>query len=139
MRTFGKEFLFRGLTCAAGGPLVLAIIYGILGALGQVETLSPGEVCTGILSTAAMAFIAAGITAIYQEDRLPLISSIAIHGGVLYADYLLMYFLNSWIPRNWAGIGIFTAIFSAGYALIWLCIYLIIRRKTRCINRKLKA
>ena len=44
MKKFWKEFLFRGLICAAGGPVVLAIIYGILGATGTVEYFSPSEV-----------------------------------------------------------------------------------------------
>ena len=138
MKQFAKEFLFRGLICAAGGPVVLAVIYGILGALGQVESLTPGEVCTAILSITVMAFIAAGITAVYQVERLPLLSAVLLHGGILYADYLLMYFLNSWFPRNWKGIGIFTAVFVIGYAITWLCIYLSIRRKTQRINQKLK-
>ena len=139
MKQFAKEFLFRGLICAAGGPVVLAVIYGILGALGQVESLTPGEVCTAILSITVMAFLAAGITAVYQAERLPLLSAVLLHGGILYADYLLMYFLNSWIPRNWKGIGIFTAVFVIGYAITWLCIYLSIRRKTQRINQKLKG
>ena len=134
-----KEFLLRGLTCAAGGPLVLAIIYAILGAQGVATSLSPAEVSTAIVSVTVMAFIAAGITMVYQIEQLPLPCAILIHGGVLYADYLLMYILNSWLPRNWQAIGIFTAIFAAGYALIWAVIYLTIRAKTERINRKLKT
>ena len=134
-----KEFLLRGLTCAAGGPLVLAIIYAILDAQGVAASLSPAEVSMAIISLTVMAFIAAGVTTVYQIEQLPLPCAILIHGGVLYADYLLMYILNSWIPRNWQAIGIFTAIFAAGYALIWLVIYLTIRAKTEQINRKLKT
>ena len=134
-----KEFLLRGLTCAAGGPLVLAIIYAILGAQGVATSLAPAEVSTAIISVTVMAFIAAGITMVYQIEQLPLLCAVLIHGGVLYADYLLMYILNSWLPRNWQAIGIFTAIFAAGYALIWIVIYLTIRAKTERINKKLKA
>ena len=134
-----KEFLLRGLTCAAGGPLVLAIIYAILGAQGVATSLAPAEVSTAIISVTVMAFIAAGITMVYQIEQLPLLCAVLIHGGVLYADYLLMYILNSWIPRNWQALGIFTAIFAAGYALIWLVIYLTIRSKTERINQKLKT
>ena len=134
-----KEFLLRGLTCAAGGPLVLAIIYAILGAQGVATSLAPAEVSTAIISVTVMAFIAAGITMVYQIEQLPLLCAVLIHGGVLYADYLLMYILNSWLPRNWQAIGIFTAIFAAGYALIWLVIYLTIRSKTERINQKLKT
>ena len=138
MKNHIKEFIHRGLLCAAGGPLILAVIYGLLGASGAVTALSPGEVCMGILSITVMAFIAAGITMVYQIERLPLVCAIGLHGGVLYADYLLMYLLNRWLPRSWHSIGLFTAIFAAGYALVWLCIYLTIRAKTERINRKLK-
>ena len=134
-----KEFLLRGLTCAAGGPLVLAIIYAILDAQGVADALSPAAVSMAIISVTVMAFIAAGITMVYQIEQLPLPCAILIHGGVLYADYLLMYILNRWIPRNWQAIGIFTAVFAAGYALIWAVIYLTIRAKTERINKKLKT
>ena len=118
------EFLKRGLMAAAGGPVVLAIVYGILGYTGAVESLTPQEVATGILTVTLMAFVAAGITMAYQVERLPLISAILIHAGVLYLDYLVMYLLNDWIPRDLTAIGIFTGIFVVGYALVWLCIYL---------------
>ena len=62
MKNFWKEFLFRGLICAAGGPLVLAVIYGILGATGAAESIPSREVCTGILTIMLLAFIAAGLT-----------------------------------------------------------------------------
>ena len=137
MRRFLLEFLKRGLIAAAGGPMVLAVIYGILGATGTVTSLSPTEVCLGILTVTFMAFIAAGITAIYQTDRLPLISSIVIHGGVLYLDYLVMYLLNNWIQRSLTAICVFSAIFIAGFALIWVMIYFVTKRKTERINRNL--
>ena len=72
MKPFLKGFLLRGLICAGGGPLVLAIIYGILGATGTVEAFTPREVCMGILTIMLLAFIAAGMTAIYQLEQLPL-------------------------------------------------------------------
>lgn len=139
MKKFAAEFLKRGMMAAAGGPVVLAIVYGILGDVGVIENLSPGQVCMGILTVTLMSFIAAGITAVYTAERLPLLSAILIHTGVLYLDYLMIYLLNSWIPRNLTGIGIFTAIFAAGYAVIWLCIYLTIKAKTDRINKKLQG
>ena len=137
MKAFWKDFALRGLIAAAGGPVVLAIVYGILGATGTVQALTPSEVCMGILTITVMAFVAAGITAIYQTERLPLICRILIHAAVLYADYLFMYLLNSWMPRNWSTIGIFTGIFVGGFALIWLGIYFSIRRKTAAVNKNL--
>lgn len=138
MKKYLLEFGHRGLLAAAGGPVILAIIYGILGATGTVTAFSPSEVCMGVLSITLMAFIAAGITMIYQVEQLPLILAILIHAGVLYLDYLIMYLLNSWIPRNGSAIGIFTAIFFAGFALVWLIIYLCIRRNTQKLNEKMK-
>lgn len=138
MKKYTIEFLKRGLLFSAGGPIVLAIVYACLGAAGAVTAFSPTEVSSGIFSTVLMAFIAAGITVVYQIEELPLAMKILIHGGVLYLDYLVMYLLNSWIPRNMTGIGIFTAIFVVGYAVIWLLIYLSIRSKTEHINKKLR-
>lgn len=137
MKKFMLDFTIRGLVAAAGGPVVLAIIYGILGVTETVTSLTPREVCIGILSITLMAFIAAGITAVYQTEQLPLMSAILIHAGVLYLDYLIMYLLNSWIPRNFTAIGIFTGIFTIGFGLIWVCIYLFTRSKTERLNRKL--
>ena len=137
MKQYIKQFCLRGLTAAAGGPVVLAIIYGILGKCGVIECLPPGEVTLGILSITLMAFIAAGITVVYTVEQLPLPMAILIHGGVLYVDYLLMYLLNDWIPKG--GIGIFTLIFGLGYAAVWLVIYLSIRIKTAQINKKLHS
>lgn len=137
MKKYVTEFLKRGLMAAAGGPVVLAIVYGMLGNAGVIESLSPAEVTTGILSVTLMAFIAAGITVVYTAESLPLISAILIHAGILYLDYLLMYLLNSWIPRDFTGIGVFTAIFAAGFAVIWLVIYVCIKAKTDSINKKL--
>lgn len=139
MKQHVLTFLKRGLMAASGGPVVLAIVYGILGHTGVIEGLSAGEVCLGILTVTLMAFIAAGITVVYTVERLPLVSAMLIHAGVLYLDYLIMYLLNSWIPRDLTGIGIFTAIFAVGYGLIWLVIYLSIRAKTDRLNRKLRS
>lgn len=137
MKKYVLEFVKRGLMAASGGPLILAIIYGVLDATKTVTVLTPGEACMGIVSITVMAFIAAGITMIYQVESLPLPMAILIHGGVLYLDYLMIYLLNSWLPGN--AVGIFTIIFFAGFALVWLVIYLCIRKKTKRLNEKMKA
>ena len=137
MKKYVLEFVKRGLMAAAGGPVILAIIYGCLGMTGTVAAIAPVEAALGILSITLMAFIAAGITMIYQVESLPLPSAILIHAGVLYLDYLLVYLLNSWLPGN--AIGLFSVIFFAGFALIWLVIYLCIRAKTKKLNERMKA
>ncbi len=139
MKRFWKEFFLRGLLCAGGGPVVLAIIYGVLGATGTVESFSPGEVCTGILSITLLAFTAAGMTAIYQMEQLPLPTMILLHGGALYLVYLLTYLLNGWLLKQLAPILVFTGIFIASYAVIWLIIYCVIKSKAEKINKLLKG
>lgn len=139
MKKFWKEFLFRGLICASGGPIVLAIIYGVLGATGAVEAFSPREVCTGILTITLLAFIVAGMTAIYQMEQLPLPIMILLHGGALYVSYILTYLLNSWLQYSLIPILVFTGIFVAGYALIWLIIYCVEKSKTEKLNKLLKG
>ena len=138
MKKFWKEFLFRGLICASGGPVVLAIIYGILGATGAVEAFSPAEVCTGILTITLLAFIAAGMTAIYQIEQLPLPIMILLHGGALYIAYILTYLLNGWLQRSLIPIAIFTGIFIAGYAVIWFIFYYVEKMKADKLNKLLK-
>ena len=139
MKKFWKEFLLRGLICASGGPIVLAIIYGILGATGAVTSFSPNEVCMGILTIALLAFIVAGMTAIYQMEQLPLPIMILLHGGGLYIAYILTYLLNGWLQKSMIPILVFTGIFLAGYALIWLIIYLIEKAKANKLNKLLNG
>lgn len=137
MKKYILEAIKRGLMAASGGPVILAIVYGILGATDTVESFAPGEVCMGILTVTLMAFIAASVSVVYQIERLPLLPATLIHAGALYLDYLLIYLLNGWIPQDLTGIGIFTAIYFVGYAIIWLGIILSIKAKTDHINRKL--
>ena len=137
MKKFLSDFFLRGLMAAAGGPVVLAIIYGILGATGEVSSFSPGEVCMGILTVTLLALIVGGITAIYQVERLPLANAIMIHGAALYAAYIMIYLINGWLKRQLIPILIFTTVFIVGYAIIWLCIYMHTKAKTQRINRML--
>ena len=138
MKKFLRDFLLRGLLCASGGPIVLAIIYGISGATGAVEALSPSEACVGIITITLLAFIAAGMTAIYQMEQLPLPMMILLHGGVLYIAYILTYLLNGWLQNSLVPILVFTGIFLAGYALIWFIIYLTQKAKAEKLNKLLK-
>ena len=139
MKRFWKEFLLRGMICAGGGPVVLAIIYGILGATGAVAAFTPREVCMGILTITLLAFIAAGMTAIYQMEQLPLSIQILLHGGALYIAYILTYLINGWLQNSLIPILVFTGIFTAGYALIWLIIYLVEKAKAEKLNKLLRG
>lgn len=139
MKKYLKEFCLRGLCFSVGGPVILAIVYLVNDATGIATVLDPADTARGILTVSLLAFIAAGISVIYQMEQLPLMGAIAIHGGVLYLDYILVYLLNGWLKHQLLPVLIFTVIFILGYALIWLAIYIGIRRKTKELNRKLPA
>ena len=133
MNRFVKEFFRRGMLFAWGGPAVVAIVWLILGKTGQLEALRTGEAALGVLSSTVLAFVAAGITTVYQLEQLPKPMAGLIHLGVLYLDYLAVYLLNGWIePRRVAA---FTLIFVAGFAAVWCGIYLAIRRNVKKMNR----
>ena len=86
-----------------------------------------------------MAFIAAGITTVYDIEQLPLFSAILLHGVALYLDYILVYLLNGWLKSELIPVLIFTAVFVAGYAVIWLIIYFSTRNAAGKLNRRLQA
>ena len=91
------EFFRRGLIACGFGPIVLAILYLVLQHHGVLQTLTINQVCLGIFSLSALAFIASGMNVIYQVECLPLMVEILIHGGVLYIIYLGTYLLNGWL------------------------------------------
>ena len=138
MKKFILDFVKRGLMVASAGPLVLAVIYYILEAAGAAAAITPSEAALGIVSLTLLAFLAGGIGAIYGIDRLAPAPAALIHGAVLYAGHLIVYLLNDWIPRNPAAVGVFSAIFAAGYSVIWLIIWRVVRARTDSINQKLK-
>ena len=138
MKKFILEFLRRGLIAAGIGPIVLAIVYLILQQSGAVETLSVNQVCIGIFSITALAFIAGGMNAIYQIERLPLMVAILIHGGILYIGYLGTYLLNDWLDFGTLPIIVFSTVFVVGYIVIWAIIYFIIKKNTAKLNKILK-
>lgn len=138
MNNIAKEFLRRGFTACGLGPIVLAVLYLILQHNGAVETLTVSEVCVGIFSLSALAFIAGGMNVIYQIERLPLMTAISIHGAVLYVSYLLTYMVNDWLDWGMAPVLVFSGIFAASYLLTWAVIYSVIKRNTDEINAVLK-
>ena len=138
MKHFVLEFLRRGFVASGIGPVILAIVYLILQQTAAIETLSVNQVCIGIFSITALAFIAGGMNAIYRIERLPLMVAILVHGGVLYIGYLGTYLLNDWLDFGALPIIVFSAVFVIGYIVIWAIIYPIIKRNTAKLNKMLK-
>lgn len=132
------DFCRRGLIACGFGPIVLAILYLILQNQGVLQTLTINQVCLGIFSLSALAFIAGGMNAIYQLEQLPLMVAILIHGSVLYISYLGTYLLNGWLEWGVTPILVFSGIFVFGYLAIWAIIYSITKKRTERINEILK-
>ena len=138
MKRFVLELLRRGAIASGIGPMVLAVLYMIMHQVAGVETLSVNQICIGIISLTLLAFIAGGLNALYQLERLPLLVAIFIHGGVLYVGYLATYLVNDWLDLGAIPIIVFSVIFVVGYIVIWAIIYSIIRKNTARINEMLK-
>ena len=132
------EFFRRGLIACGFGPLVLVVLYLILQNQCGLQTLTVQEVCLGILSLSALAFLAGGMNVVYQMERLPLMAAIFIHGIVLYLGYLTTYLVNGWLQSGRTPFLVFTVIFVLGYLAVWAVIYCITRRNTEKLNAMLK-
>lgn len=138
MKKIVLEFVRRGLMACGLGPIVLAIIYLILQNNGVVDTVTVDDICLGMVSISALAFIAGGMNVVYQIERLPLMVAILIHGVVLYMSYLVTYLVNDWLENGVTPILVFSAIFIISYLLIWVIIYSVTKRDTEKVNEILK-
>ena len=135
MKPLTKEFFQKGLMAAAGGPVILAIIYYFLEKYDVIASLTVGEVVRGILTVTLLAFIAGGIPVVYQMERLSLMAATLIHALVLYGDYILIYLFNGWLKSSATPILVFTVIFFVGYAVIWLVIFRGVKANVERLNQ----
>ena len=133
-----RDFFFRGLLFGGFGPIIAGIVYLILHLTLQDLTLTGLQVFTTIVSTYLLAFVHAGASVFNQIESWPLAKSTLCHFGLLYIAYVLCYVINSWIPFEPLVLGIFTAIFAVGYAVIWLAVYVSIRVTVKRLNRSLR-
>jgi len=138
MKQLLLEFARRGLIACGLGPVVLAVLYLVLQSQAGLEMLTVHEVCLGIFSLTALAFVAGGMNVVYQMERLPLMGAITIHGGVLYVSYLATYLVNDWLEWGKIPILVFSAIFVGGYLVIWAVIYAVTKRRTAQVNELLR-
>ena len=128
------DFIRRGLIACGFGPLILVVFYLILYHYGIIGMLTVREVCLGIVSLSALAFVAGGMNVVYQIERLPLMVAILIHGSVLYVGYLFTYLLNGWLERGLTPIMVFSVIFVLGYLTVWAIIFCINKKRTDRLN-----
>ena len=119
------------------GPIILGIIYLVLQKSIENFSLNGWQVFVAIISTYFLAFIQAGASVLNQIDtRFPLLMTGA-HLSVLYFSTLGAYLINSWIPFRSDALGIFTAVFVIGYAVVWITVCIAIKTVSKKLNRKL--
>ena len=133
-----RDFFYRGFLFGGSGPIIAGIIYLILHFALEDLTLTGLQVFTAIVSTYLLAFVHAGASVFNQIESWPIAKSLFCHFGILYVAYVLCYVINSWIPFEPLVLGIFTAIFAVGYAVIWLAVYVSIRVTVKRLNRSLR-
>ncbi len=139
MKKFVVDFIKRGIMFSVLGPVIMAAIYIVLEGHDVVHSVTVHELAQGIFSSAVMAFIAAGISVIYNVEKIGLGQASLIQAAVLYFDYLLVYLMNGWIPGNGKSILIYTIIFVFVFMIIWVMIYLLIRASIKKMNEKIKV
>ena len=139
MKRFLKEFCKRGLIAFGFGPVIAAIVYLCIAWSGVEATLTLAEAGKQILLVSVMAFLAGGVSAVYQIERLPLPFAIFIHATVLYIDYLGVYLINGWLKNAIIPIIVFSVIFAVGFALVWLIVYIVTKKSAINLNSKLNT
>ena len=138
MKKYAADFLHRGLLSLGFGPVVLAIVYLCLQKSGIIQMITVNEVCLGIFSSAALAFVVGGANVIYQIEQLPIMLAVLLHGSILYVSYITVYLTNGWLKWGSTPVLVFTGFFVSGYFLIMTVIITMTKRRTARINEILK-
>ena len=130
-----KNYLLRGLMFGGFGPIIMGIALWILYLSGVEVSLNGTDVLVGVVSTYVLAFVQAGSSVFNQMDNWPIAKSMGIHFLSLYIVYVSCYLVNSWLPFKLGVIAIFTAIFVGAYLIVWITVYLIVRRTSKKLNK----
>ena len=138
MKKYIKEFFLRGLICGGFGPIVVGIVYAIVGYATKENLVTTNNMLMVIISSYVLAFLVAGSTMFYQVEHWSLSKAILFHALALYISYLGCYLLNSWIEFNIIAVLIFTGIFIVGYLLIWLIIFISTKMTEKKLNKKVE-
>ena len=134
-----KNIILRGIIAMGFGPIVLSIVYGVLDLVGAVSEIAVSEMVMGVVSITLLAFLAGGLTYVYQIEELGLGVAICIHGLALYIGYAIMYVANGWLANGAVPFIVFTVVFVLGFALTWLVIYFVTKSITKKLNKGLAS
>ncbi len=132
------KFIHRGTIFGGFGPIIIGIIYLILSFTLDDFSVTGTEIFTAILSTYLLAFVHAGVSVFNEIERWSVGRSMLCHISVLYVAYSLCYLINSWIPFDITVFLIFTGIFIVSYLIVWLTVFIIVKRTGRRLNDSLK-
>ncbi len=132
-----KEFLHRGALFGGFGPVVVALVYLIVGYCTGETAMTTEMFFRATVTGYFLAFLVAGASIFYQIEAWGLAKSSLCHLLVLYTTYLGAYLFSGWLEAEIATVAIFTAIFAAGYLVIWGIIWLSIKATARKFNEKM--
>lgn len=133
-----KAYLHRGLLFGGFGPIVVAIVYAIVGVATKDNLITTTNFLLATISSYILAFLVAGSSLFYQIEHWGLTKASLLHALSLYVAYLCCYLLNSWIAFDIINVLIFTGIFIVGYLVIWLIIYISIKHTEKKLNKKVE-
>lgn len=131
-----KAYLHRGLLFGGFGPIVVAIVYAIVGVATKDNLITTTNFLLATISSYILAFLVAGSSMFYQIEHWGFTKASLLHALSLYVAYLCCYLLNSWIAFDIINVLIFTGIFIVGYLVIWLIIYISIKHTEKKLNKK---
>ena len=137
MKNFIKDFALRGMITAGFGPLILVSIYLGLQLSHVITSIPVTQANLYIVSSLILAFIAGGISAIFNVEQISLGVVTLIDAIVIYFDYLVIYLINNWIKAQFIPLLIFTIIYIIGYLIIWTIIHRKVKSQVNQINQKL--
>lgn len=138
MNKYVKQFLIRGLLFGGFGPIIAGLVFMIIGFTGTNLNLEGWQIFLAIVTSYLLAYISAGASVFEQIEEWPTVKSMLIHCLTIYAIYLITYVVNSWIPLKWEVILIFSLGVIGGFMLIWLIVYLVNKRCSQSLNKKLR-
>lgn len=136
MNKYIKEFIKRGLMCCWGGPVILAIVWLCISGSDVAKDISLYDASISVISVMILAFVVAGISTIYQVEKLPIAMAGLIQFFVIYVAYLAVYLLN-----NWFDVSIiipYTIIFILTFIVIWAIIYFVVKNNVNKLNSRIE-
>ena len=138
MNKYFKEFLHRGLMFGGFGPIIVGIVFAILGVTVEDFHIDAWQILLAIVSTYVLAFVQAGASVFNQIEHWSVGKSLLWHFVSIYLAYSLCYIANVWIPFEPMVLLIFTAAFAVTYFIVWFSVYFAVRATQKRLNKNLR-